>query len=204
MDHQYLRLFHGEVSLILDIPQRRLLLWAEKGLIVPSTDAAGRGSKRKYDYFDLLEAALVQELFEFGIGIHIIKKILGDLRKRGEIKKWVEGFRTLEYVRSVISGNKASFREIKKNPELKEIVDWFEAKGAEAAKKLVAKPDLGVLICGVKREEWKCEILVSDLNTTDNVQINNETQEYLSKFGKYFIVDLLAIKKWVDQRLPKP
>lgn len=78
----------SEVREILDISQRRMTHFAEKGLIIPVEDAKGAGSKRLYNYLNLLEFALCQMLFDMELGIHLVKRIVSDLRKDKKIKLW--------------------------------------------------------------------------------------------------------------------
>jgi DNA-binding transcriptional MerR regulator len=82
----------SDVSAILGIPLRRITNFAEKGLIVPAREAAGAGSKRLYGYINILEFALVEELFRLGLGIHLIKKILHDLRIDKTLQLWAEDY----------------------------------------------------------------------------------------------------------------
>lgn len=78
----------SEVREILDISQRKMTHFAEKGLIIPVEDAKGAGSKRLYNYLNLLEFALCQMLFDMELGIHLVKRIVSDLREDQEIKLW--------------------------------------------------------------------------------------------------------------------
>lgn len=79
----------SEVREILDISQRRMTHFAEKGLIIPVEDAKGAGSKRLYNHENLFEFALCQMLFDMELGIHLVKGIISDLRKNQEIRFWV-------------------------------------------------------------------------------------------------------------------
>ena len=81
----------SEVREILDISQRKLTHFAEKGLIVPVTEAKGAGSKRQYNYFNLLEFSLCGMLFEMELGIQLVKRILSDIRNDGTLKDWAQG-----------------------------------------------------------------------------------------------------------------
>jgi len=78
----------SEVREILDVSQRKMTHFAEKGLIIPVEDAKGAGSKRLYNYVNLLEFALCQMLFDMELGIHLVKRIISDLRESGDIGVW--------------------------------------------------------------------------------------------------------------------
>lgn len=79
-----------DVRQILGIPERRILNITQKGVVIPREEATGAGSRRKYTYTNLIEFALVENLLSLGLGIQLIKKILTDLRKDGDIYDWVE------------------------------------------------------------------------------------------------------------------
>jgi len=90
---------NSDVSEILNIAPRRILNVTEKGLVIPVVDASGAGSKREYDYTNLLEFGLIENLFKIGLGIHLVKKIVSDLREAGDFKDWAEDFDTF-YLKS--------------------------------------------------------------------------------------------------------
>lgn len=79
----------SEVREALPISQRRMTNYAEKGLIIPVEDASGAGSKRLYNYINLLEFVLCETLFEMCLGVHLVKKIMSGLRQDEEIKNWL-------------------------------------------------------------------------------------------------------------------
>lgn len=81
---------NNDVVNILCIPQRRVINAVEKGLVIPEVDASGAGSKREYDYVNLLEFGLIESLFDIGFGIHLVKKIVLDLREAGDLREWAE------------------------------------------------------------------------------------------------------------------
>jgi DNA-binding transcriptional MerR regulator len=93
------------ISELLGIPQRRIINITEKGLVIPPVEASGAGSKRQYSYLNLLEFGLIGNLFDIGFGIHLVKRILVDLRKDGDIKAWAEGHDSyfLKVARSYLS-----------------------------------------------------------------------------------------------------
>lgn len=81
-----------EVAKILKITKRQVLSWSEKGLIVPFEESTGVGTKRGYDYTNLLEYALCKKLFSLGIGFRAVKIILGDIRANNMLKEWAEDY----------------------------------------------------------------------------------------------------------------
>ena len=70
---------HKEVLKIFPwINPRTLISWSERGLITPDFDkgGAGRGIRRRYSYFNLLEIAFVDELLTYGMPFSVIKAII--------------------------------------------------------------------------------------------------------------------------------
>jgi DNA-binding transcriptional MerR regulator len=54
---------HGEVKKIFPwVSDRTVMVWAEKGLVSPTTQAGGRGKHRGYSYSNLIEVAFINQL----------------------------------------------------------------------------------------------------------------------------------------------
>lgn len=84
--------YNSDIRKILNIPMRRIVNITDKALVIPVVDASGAGSKREYSYINLLEFGLIENLFDMGLGIQLVKKIVVDLRKDGDFKEWAEDF----------------------------------------------------------------------------------------------------------------
>jgi hypothetical protein len=80
----------NDVVKILGTPQRRVVNAVDKGLVVPKVGASGAGSKREYDYVNLLEFGLVEALFDLGQVLHQVKRIVTELREAGDFREWAE------------------------------------------------------------------------------------------------------------------
>ncbi len=66
---------------IVGISYRQLDHWARTNLIRPSVnDAAGSGSRRAYNYRDLLELKVVKKLLDAGIRLESIRDVFSYLR----------------------------------------------------------------------------------------------------------------------------
>lgn len=76
----------------LGIPKRRIINLTDKQVVRPFVDSAGAGSQRRYNYANLLEFALAEALFGFGLGVHLVRKILSELRQGEHIHSWVENW----------------------------------------------------------------------------------------------------------------
>jgi DNA-binding transcriptional MerR regulator len=84
---------NNDVSKIVNITPRQVLSWTDKGLVVPFREAAGAGSRRQYNYLNLLEFSLCDVLFLKGNGIQKIKNVLNHLRAGRVIERWALNFK---------------------------------------------------------------------------------------------------------------
>ena len=67
---------------IVGITPRQIQYWDEIGLVKPSANAAaGRGSRRRYSFLDLVRLSVVRALIERGLAPRIIRRSLGALRE---------------------------------------------------------------------------------------------------------------------------
>ena len=110
------KLFHNsDVRKILGMPMRRIVNITDKGLVIPVIDASGAGSKREYSYINLLEFGLIENLFDMGLPIQLIKKIVMALREDDDFKEWAEDFDSyfLKVAEKVISWQE---KHRKRNP----------------------------------------------------------------------------------------
>lgn len=77
--------------------------WSNKGLVIPAREATGGGSKRGYDYCNLIELALCRELFGMGLSIQYVKRILRVLRDFNLLHEWIDDkeFFRKQYIKGV-------------------------------------------------------------------------------------------------------
>jgi len=80
---------NNQVATIEGMTSRQILSLTDKGVVTPAKEARGAGSKRGYDYINLIEFGICKRLFEMGHGIQSVKSILSDLREQRLIKEWV-------------------------------------------------------------------------------------------------------------------
>lgn len=67
---------------IVGITYRQLDYWARTDLIRPSiSDAHGSGTRRRYDYRDLLELKVIKNLLDAGIKLESVREAFGYLRE---------------------------------------------------------------------------------------------------------------------------
>lgn len=110
-----------QVTEIVGITPRQVLSWSEKGLIIPFKESLGAGSKRGYDYINLLEFGFCAKLFILGFGFRAVRKIISDLRNRGLIKDWASDF--TNYHREVYKRHKDHINKLIKEERLKGNID---------------------------------------------------------------------------------
>ena len=66
---------------IVGITYRQLDYWARTDLIRPSlTDATGSGSRRRYNYRNLLELKVVKNLLDAGIRLELVREVFSYIR----------------------------------------------------------------------------------------------------------------------------
>lgn len=59
---------------IVGISYRQLDYWATKGLFVPTEQASGSGSRRKYSYSDLVALRVIKKMLDNGMKLEEIKR----------------------------------------------------------------------------------------------------------------------------------
>lgn len=85
-----------EAARIADVTPRQLQSWSDKGVVVPQREAQGGGSKRGYDYINLLEIRICKVLInDMSQGIQLVKRILNGLREeQNALRRWAEDPKT--------------------------------------------------------------------------------------------------------------
>jgi DNA-binding transcriptional MerR regulator len=70
-----------QVCRLVGITYRQLDYWARTGLLVPSlASATGSGSKRRYDYTDVLEVKVIKSLLDSGVSLQRARRAVDCLR----------------------------------------------------------------------------------------------------------------------------
>ena len=88
-------LINNQTATVVGLPPRVVLAVTDKSVIKPAREARGAGTKRGYDYINLIEFGIYKRLIEMGHGIQSVKSILSDLRDEELIKKWVHNDKEL-------------------------------------------------------------------------------------------------------------
>lgn len=75
-----------EICRALDIPERQLIHWAEKGLVEPEVDADGFSSRREYSGYNVYQIAIIKTLWG-RVSNKAIKLALLELEKTEDLRK---------------------------------------------------------------------------------------------------------------------
>ena len=185
---------------ICHLDQRKRIHWTQVGLIEPTIEASGAGSTREYSYSNLLEFGLCKELFDMGIGIQSVKRILKDLREDGDLKSWAEDYETyyLDIAKEFEHWFKTQHGKTFCPPEItgENPFLWFNPNHLK--KRLRPDKPVGILFyCFGKEGNVK---VVVPLNLKEAVESVFEYKDiWLSK--KMIIVDLGRIKQQIDRMI---
>ncbi len=81
----------SDVVKILGLPERRIVHWLQVGLIKPAKETRGTGTKRQWDYVNVIEGKMIESLFEAGLSVQRIKALIVQLRQWPyELRTWVD------------------------------------------------------------------------------------------------------------------
>ena len=69
----------GEVSRWLDVPPRKVLMFVEQWLVIPTDPAPGSGKSRKYSFIDLVLFEVMVKLDSFGLAPRYLRSLAKDL-----------------------------------------------------------------------------------------------------------------------------
>ncbi|MBW1814500.1 MAG: MerR family transcriptional regulator [Deltaproteobacteria bacterium] len=192
---------NSQVSEIVGITQRQVLSWTEKGLIVPFKESTGVGTKRGYDYINLLEFGLCKRLFSLGFGFRAVKKMLNDMRNIGMISNWANDF--TEYYREIFERHKSHLdkqvRELESKGDIKKVekLKEFKKKFIQESCYYPDKPR-GVIAYFFSEEGGQPLVIPWDMETILNLNI---IKQAFIKNDSGLLVDISKIKEIIDSKL---
>jgi len=189
-----------QVSEIVGITPRQVLSWSEKGLIVSFQESAGVGTKRNYDYINLLEFGLCKKLLFLGIGFRALKKMLNELRNTRSIREWANDFP--KYYRETYERNKDHLNKLIEEDESEGDIKGVEFL-KEFKKKFFQKPDcpkepMGVLVYYFDKDGEQLQVIPWEAEYVINLNI---IREAFANYGVAFLVDMGRIKKEIDSKI---
>lgn len=192
-----------QVSEIIKITPRQVQHWTDKGVISPAKEALRGGTKRGYNYLNLIEFGLARSLYDKGQGIQSIKKILWIVRDRRVIEDWVDDH--LTYFRNVwITGGPFAFGSLKldepNNSKLKEIEKSLNRMLAYAPKKIT-----GVLIYFFSGVFNGHPCILPMVKLYENQEVIKEGSHFiysfLTQYEAALLINIGRIKNDIDKAL---
>ena len=197
-----------EVKQILKISQRRLTALSEK-VVVAAVDAQGPGSKRLYDLTNIHELALAERLFGMGYSMHLVKRIIQDLRTAGGLRAWIdepEAFLNKEAEKhiSYLEGNRDKIKSDLKKwwPMDSSILDapgYLDSK-EKFIQSMQDRKYVGIFIYIFGTEANTAVVLPWDIKTFFGAPI---LREYLLEDGGGIFVSLGRLKKKIEDGLSR-
>jgi len=208
MDQTLLK--NKDIKAILGIPERRIINLSDKGVVQPFIDSAGAGSQRRYNYVSLLEFALAEALFKFGLGVHVVRRILSELRQGGHLLSWAENWD--EYYDAVAKKQIQWLKKQYENPFFRSVVlsdgtvldigdlDLDNSTDLALVKNKLkpAKPS-GLLVCKFK-EDGSLELKLVPWDR-ENHLATLFLGEYAYANAGLLIIDIGKTKEQVDKRV---
>jgi DNA-binding transcriptional MerR regulator len=195
MNNENERLYlNNEVAEIVGITKRQVLSWTEKGLVVPSKESLGVGTKRGYNYQNLLEFGLCKSLFATGLGFRAIKRLINLLRKEGVIQDWANKWE--EVVKRAHKVFKAGWeKHLKEHPIRQELL--AELDKLDGGVDAMSKELTGIIALFFGNEEgwfftpWGPTYIFSNRALSEGFVMNDSC----------LLINLGRIKKGIDGKL---
>jgi len=189
-----------QVSEIVGITQRQVLSWTEKGLIIPIKESTGAGTKRGYNYTNLLEFGLCKKLFSLGIGFRAVKKMINDLRNINLIRDWANDFE--KYYMNIFEERKAHLNKLIKEEKSKDNNDEVKLLN-EIMTKHYQKPyqpdrAMGVLAYFYGDRKEQSFLIAWDMGYVINLNI---IKQAFSENDSGILVDIGKIKEMIDKKV---
>lgn len=189
-----------QVSEIVELTPRQVLSWSEKGLIVAFEESTGAGTKRGYNYVNLLEFGLCKKAFSLGIGFRAVKKMLVDLRKNGTIRDWSSNFKA--YHKEVFERHRAHLDELIEKEALKssskDMGVMLEIRSLHMQEPYKIDRSKGVLAYFYGDEKNEAFVIPWEMEYVTNL---NMIKEAFEKNGAGFLIDLGKIKEKIDTKI---
>lgn len=191
-----------QVSEITGLTGRQVLSWSEKGLIVAFKESTGVGTKRFYNYLNLLEFGLCKVLFSMGIGFRAVKKMIGDLRKTDVLRNWSENFQ--EFYEDIAKKSSNAFCLALIKDHLIDVEDGKFQSVIEQFGKIIGtpyKPDhpTGILVYFFSEDE-KPNVHIIPWEIDYAIRLDM-MKEGISKGMGSIIVDIGKVKESIDRKL---
>ena len=192
---------NNDVARITGVTARQVLAWSEKGLIVPLRETTGAGAKRGYDYVNLLEVYLCDDLFVMGLRIQTIKNILSHLRASGVMRAWAQDFNKY-YTERRKNHSELFKKQLNELSRKKGCEEEYKALTAIHEKFLTSPPapdkSVGTLMIFYSEEGENIHVIPWDIEYT--IGLNTVRKIFADSYA-VIVINLGKIKSAVDSKL---
>ena len=117
------------VKIFPGLTTRQLIHWTERGLIFSLLEVESQGAKRGYDIYSVFEAGVIKALFDAGLQIHLVRRILRDLRNHKLIEVTEYFQRYYEELLDIKIRNNNKWMKLSKEKSRSELVN--ELRGSD-------------------------------------------------------------------------
>lgn len=191
---------NNEAAKITGTTPRQVLSWTERGMIIPYIETSGTGTKRGYNYTNLLEIILCKILIKRHFNFQKIKDIFLWLRTSGNLEDWATNFKKwhIEAVKKNIEHFKGLLNEAKKKngPDVKMLESVLDMVG----KMNPAPPEkpTGTFVIYFFDDLEQYSLL--PYNIDDTIALNTVKQAMMNSL-MIDIINLGRIKSLLDKKL---
>jgi DNA-binding transcriptional MerR regulator len=74
----------NEVRQVVNVTSRQLRYWIDEGFFTPHKKSAGQGARTYFNFINVFYIYLINLLFERGVNLKVIKRIMEDLETRSD------------------------------------------------------------------------------------------------------------------------
>ena len=109
---RFFRVSVGEVSRVLNLPRRKINLFIEQGVVIPSEVAPGTGNRRQLDFQDVVMLTVAHRLDSLGIKPRALRKIVNDVAHIARAGGWAKLVAVFPVSNTVVDLDGAHGREV--------------------------------------------------------------------------------------------
>jgi DNA-binding transcriptional MerR regulator len=186
--------FEGRmVEVITDISQRRRIDWAERRLVVPEIEETiGRGSRRVYSYWNLVQIAMIKKLSNWGLSLSRISNILSGLEyyKKEDYSKTLKGM-----VGLIETTSDNNWKEI-----VKQRIKEFSTEERAFKEKFPSMEIIGIFFSKTRNQIFISEFGedIKKLWHGEDKFLGTSFEEKLKNSEGVLVINFQAIKKQID------
>lgn len=136
--------FSKEAGSFSKTPQRTVQLWTERRALTPDiSDTDGSGDRRQYSVLNCIEIGIIRSLSNNRVPFGLIKVIMKELRKEGDLEKFMDedrGFLAIQFDRDgTLKKGRYAVDMCSDNVKLDGsfIDEWFRATAPEPSEQIL-------------------------------------------------------------------